>query len=260
MSTLFFEPALNPQSVVNDGRLDTFSTSAVQTINVDALQTGIGAARPFTHIFVVSEGATAYGLSASGGNFIGLNVSLHTYKTGNATDLKDSSGYDVNPVINGKHYDLFHVDSGTPNKYTAKYLTLTFTGSNIKIYQVLVLNAVLEISDDGFSDVQFNQQLAGIEQVSARGRRSVAPGIAGDRAKHRLTLVSEPEQGDRTDKVARAINAFFEQYPVFVFSLEYERYPDLVFPAMNGEQQISSRYRSTWKAMGRRSNFVIQEL
>ena len=260
MSTLFFSPPLNKTPAkATDGRLDTFETSAVLTVNVDTLGTGVGAAQAFTHIFMVSEGVTSYNISASGGNVIGVSVTLSTFDTGAGSDLIDSSGEDVNPVVNGKHYDLFEYTYGV-NRPTAKYLTFSLVGSNIKVYQLLVLNTVLEIPEDGFSEVLFDQDLPGFEQVSARGRRSIAPPIAGDRPKHRLTLVADPIHGDRTDKVSRQISAFMAEYPNFVFALEPTRFPDLVFPAINGERNIQSQYRARWKALGRQSRFVIQEV
>ena len=154
---------------------------------------------------------------------------------------------------------MFHYEN-TLTKATAKYITVTFTGSNIKIYQLLVLNSVLEIDDNGFSAVDFNQQLAGIVQRSARGRESVTPGIAGQRDKHLISLTAQPKHLDRTDSVARALHAFFAKYPEFVFSLEYERYPNLVFQAREGDRLVRSAYRSQWKALGRTADFTIQEL
>lgn len=253
MPTLFFEPPLNTTPVkLTDGRLDTFTTDTVLTFNVDALGTGVGDARPFTHIFMVSEGVSSYAIGATGGNVIGINVTL-------PTSLTDSSGYTVDPVIDGRHYDLFHWEAGN-TKHTAQYLTITLTGSNTKVYQLYVLNAVLEIAEGGFSDIQFIEELAGFEQRSARGRRSVAPGIAGVGHKNRISLVAEPQRGDRTDKVARAVSAFMRKYPEFMFSLEPNRFPDMTFEAMNGERQVNSQFRSQWKALGRRTSFVIQQL
>ena len=123
-----------------------------------------------------------------------------------------------------------------------------------------MLNSVLEIDDNGFSAVDFNQQLAGIVQRSARGRESVTPGIAGQRDKHLISLTAQPKHLDRTDSVARALHAFFAKYPEFVFSLEYERYPNLVFQAREGDRLVRSAYRSQWKALGRTADFTIQEL
>ena len=260
MSTLFFEKPLNKApAVVTDGRYDTYHDNASLTMNIDSLGTGIGAARDFTHIFLVCEGVTSYGLSAYGGNVIGVNVSMRTYKTGANTDLKDSSGYDVNPVINGKTFDLYHWDGGN-TKYNAKYLTFTFAGSNIKIYQCLVLNSIVEIADGGFSDVRFLQRLPFVEQVSARGRKSVAPLIAGQRAKWEVEVECLPEQSDRTDKVSRALFAFFAKYPQFVCSLDFSRYPDIVFEGKLTDPEIVAKYRSTWKALGRVPVFSMSEL
>ena len=86
MPTQFFEKPLNitPAKAV-DGRLDTYETGAVQTINIDALKTGIGAASPFTHLFWIGEGITGYAIGASGGNTLGVNPIFSTTTT-------DSSG------------------------------------------------------------------------------------------------------------------------------------------------------------------------
>ena len=253
MSTSFAEPRLNagpPKAI--DGRDDTYETGSVLTFNIDALGTGVGAARAFTHIHWVGEGVTGYSIAASGGNVIGVSPVWSTTDT-------DSSGETVSKIINGRHYETFHWENSNI-KATARYLTITFTGSNIKIYKVLVLNSVLEIADGGFTEVVFNDELPGFEQVSARGRRSVAPGIAGAGVKHRLRLSTRPAHADRTDAVPRAVHAFMAKYSEFCFALEPSRYPDLVFEAMNGERQVESRYRTGWKAQGRQTDFIIQEL
>ena len=251
--TEFFEPILNDSGKLTDGRLDTYETLAAQSVHIDTLGTGLGAARPFTHLFWIAEGVTGYSIGATGGNVLGVNPTFSTTTT-------DSSGETVSKVIDGKHYELYHWLHSGNIKHTAKTITVTFTGSNIKIYALWALNSVLEIDDNGFSRIEFSQLLSGIVQQSARGRESIAPGIAGQRDKHVINLTAQPKHLDRTDSVARAIHAFFAKYPEFVFSLEYERYPDLVFQAREGDRVVRSAYRSQWKALGRTSEFVIQEL
>ena len=258
MATQFFEPPLNkaPKKLV-DKRLDTFDTgqpsgnNRVLTFNVDAIGNGTGAAQPFTHIYMVHEGVTSYGVQATGGNVLGINVVM-------PTRLTDDSDYSVNPVIDGFHYDLFHWEHVGETKNTAQYLTFTLVGSNIKVYQLLVLNEVMSI--DSISDFRIQEDLAGVEQISARGQRSVSPPIAGERDKRRVSLATRSPAGEYTDTVARNVSAFMRKYRSFVFSLDFTRNPDMLFEAMNGERQVSYVYRTNWKAQGRRALFVVQEL
>ena len=226
MSTIFAKPPLNitPAKAV-DGRFDTYETSSSLTFNIDAAHSGVGAAQQFTHIFMVSEGVTRYSLAVYSPSY-SVTRTLPTI-------LTDSSGGNVDPVINGKHYDLFTVPRKPPvppktigDPREGKYMTLTLTGTGIKVYQLLVLNSIFEVKEDGFSEIIFDQVLPGFEQVSARGRRSLAPGIAGARSKHRLTLVADPTHGDRTDEVSRSISAFMAEYQAVCVRTGAESLPE----------------------------------
>ena len=253
MSTIFAEPRLNagpPKAI--DGREDTFETSSVLTFNIDTDLTGVGAARPFTHIHWVGEGVTGYSIAASGGNVIGVSPVWSTTDT-------DSSGETVSKIINGRHYETFHWENSNI-KATARYLTITFTGSNIKIYKVLVLNSIVELVDGAFSSVEWDKELPGFIQTSARGRRSVAPGIAGMGSKHNISLVTQPKQFNRTDEVARALDAFFDKYQEFGYMQEYTRFPDQVIEACVADRRVQSQYKTGWKAIGRTVQYTISEL
>ena len=252
MGTYFCKPALNTSpSVVVDGRWDTYSSDT--TIVCD-----LGSVQEFTHIALISEGVTSYQAVGSGGNVAGVAVTLATYKTGAGTDLKDSSGYDVNPVINGRHWDLFNWSGNIKN--TASSVTFTFTGSNIKIYGLYILDAIIEMVEGETYSVEWTQQLAGFEQTSARGRSNIVPPIAGQRDKKLVALTTRPKYGDREDLLARKIDAFMSQYPEFFWITEYGRYPDQMFRAGNGDRNVRYQYRSDWKALGRRASFIIKEL
>ena len=251
MPTYFFKPPLNTSPVVLvDNRYDTGTTDLTQTVFIDENGDGSGAARPFSHIFLKSSGIASW--SATGaGNTVSRTL---------PTELTDSSGFMVDPVIDGIHNDFFEWP-GTP-PFSARQLKFTFVAAGStpsRLIQLLVLDLDTVIADNGFSDIQWGGRLPGFEQVSARNRGSIAPGIAGDRLKWTVRLVAPPKGRDRQDTVARAVSAFLSKYQNFVCAIEPRRYPEQVFRAYSPDRRLEIAYATRWKARGRRATWTIKE-
>lgn len=130
----------------------------------------------------------------------------------NVTDLSE----DVHSrTIKGFYHHLFnyHYSGGIA---TAKTLAFTFP-AGVDLVQLLILRSVIEVDDNGFSDIRWIQRLGGLEQRSARGRASVAPPVAGNRDKYDLVLTAHK---NTADDISRALDAFFAEYPEFVDGTE----------------------------------------
>ena len=254
--TYFFRPPLNTApAVFVDNRYDTSQTNTSLTVYIDANGDGTGAAEPFTHVFIKAKGTlpTNYTVVPAGGSANQKTVPA----TGALSDnLIDSSDESRSPVVNGFFHNLDEwVYSG--GMATAKSLQFAFPGGGLDIVQLYVLRAELRIDQDGFSDIKWAPRYAGVEQVSARGRGSVAPGVAGNRRKHHISLTAEK---NTHDDISRGLDALFETYPEFVFCMEWPRFPDQIFKAKNAGQTAEFSYRSQYKGRGRRATWTISEL
>ena len=262
MGTYFFAPPLNAAPVLlTDNRYDTGTLETSLTVHIDTNGNGTGAARGFTHIFLKAKGTVGatYRVEATGGVLSQGNSSPKTVAL--PTEVTDSSGESRPLKVKGFYnlMDAYAYDLGTdpPTVPTAKTLVFTFPGSGLELVQLLVLRSVVEIAQDGFTQIKWVQRLGGLEQTSARGRDSVAPPVVGNRSKYDLILTAHKNV---SDDISRALDAFFSVYSEFVFAMEPNRYPEQVFPAKNKGQTVEYEYISQWKKRGRRAVFTIGEL
>ena len=252
MPTYFFAPPLNKiPAILTDNRYDKSSVETSLTVHIDANGDGTGAARGFTHIFLKAKGTIPanYTVLPTGGNISQETVTL-------GADVTDLSEDTHSRTVKGFYHHLFHY-AYSGGIATAKTLAFTFPGAGLDLVQLLILRSVVEVDDNGFSDIRWLQRLGGLEQRSARGRASVAPPIAGNRDKYDLILTAHK---NTADDISRALDAFFSEYPEFVFATEPNRFPDQVFRAKNKDQRVEYRYNAQYKGRGRRATFTIEEL
>ena len=261
MATYFFAPPLNTKPpVLVDNRYDTSSVETALTVHIDSNGDGTGAARGFTHIFIKAKGTIPanYRVEPTGGVLSIGNSSPKTVML--PADVTDSSEETRTLKVRGfyNHLDAWKYDPGkNPSTVpTAKTLIFTFTAGT-EIVQLLILRSVVEIDDNGFSQIRWIARYGGLEQTSARGRDSVAPPVAGNRAKYDLILTAHKNVAD---DVSRALDDFFAVYPEFVFATEPTRFPEQVFRAKNKGQSTEIEYVSLYKGRGRRATFTVGEL
>ena len=247
---------------VADNDYNTYTSETSMLLNIDAAGDGSGTARPFTHIFLKCKGIASYAIALTDPEpSIGLfdrtlpeNVKNDSGDTVSITDL-DGFQNDL--------YDLSTVVSET-QKLKAKALTLTFTaksGETAQIYEVMILDRILEIdSDGGFSRLEYDSLDLGSNDADLRGRLSYVPPIGGERDKWicNLTLFAPRRASDR-GIIADSLLNFIRRYKNFVFAGEYNRYPDRVFPAVWSDPRTAIRYISRWKSAGRRVSFSVRE-
>jgi len=254
--TYFFRPPLNQDrtpKVFTDNRYDKSLTvgTTQTTINVDVDGDGTGTAQEFTHIFLKAKGTipSALAFSPTGGTAGGETVTLDA-------DVLEIAGGTVrrSRTVKG-FYNLLHEYSNSA--VTAQQIGVSAVTGTIDIVQLLILRAEVNIAQDGFSDIRWKQRLPGLEQESARGRGSVSPPVAGNRDKHDLILTAHK---NTNDDISRALDAFFSEYPEFVFATEPNRFPEQVFYAKNLGQTAEYEYVSQYKGRGRRAVFTISEL
>ena len=95
-----------------------------------------------THIFIKGSGITSYELSVPTGHGTGTTVTRTV--PANVTNLEGNS---VSITIDGKQNDLFKiVDSGgADNPFNATKIELDITGTDVKVYEVMLLNLEYEL-------------------------------------------------------------------------------------------------------------------
>lgn len=123
---------------------------------------------------------------------------------------------------------LINIDSDIPPSDTE--ITLEFTGTGKEIYEVMVLNSVLEIgANSKFIKVEHNLiDRGGLIQEDIGGGISKAPAINNTRWKYDINYGAIFANGDANDTLIE----FITENSNFGFCEEYSRFPWIVFPAV----------------------------
>lgn len=266
--TQFFSTPLNygngrsqyPEVADND--YNTYTEQTSMLLNIDTTGDGTGDAREFTDIFLKGTGIARYTAAFTDG--VNLPNPSPFPRTPPAT-VKNDSGDTVETTVDGFQHDLHTLwtDERTLKpKATAITITVTAkTGETPRIYEVMILNRLLTLnSDGGLSRIEYDSIDLGAVEPDLRKRLSYVPPIGGERDKWlaNLTLLS-PRVGTERDTLADQMISFIRRYKNFVFAAEYNRQPDLVFPALWPNPETQIRYLSKWKGSGRRVLLSIRE-
>ena len=242
---------------VADNDYATFTTSTSMLLHIDTAGDGSGTARDFTDIFIKCSGVASYSAALTDP----VNITSPQPRTLPENVTNDSR--DTVPItVDGFQHDLHSLwEDESTAKPKAKSVTLTFTGSNIRIYNVLVLDRRLSLNaNGGFSRIEYDSIETGSYETDLRGHRSYVPALGGTRDKWlvNLTLDSRRTTTGR-DTIADDLIHFIRKHKSFVFAPEPKRYPDRIFIAGWGEAQTAIRYISRWKGAGRRVSFSVRE-
>ena len=246
---------------VADNDYNTFSSETSMLLHIDTAGDGTGTARDFTDIFVKCKNVSSYTAAFTNPE----NITSPASRTLPETVTNDSGDAVSITDLDGYQNDLYSLWDDTqdpkPLKPRAKSITLTFTGSSPRIYEVMVLDRLLTLnSDGGFSRIEYDSLDLGTVEPDLRKRLSYVPPIGGERDKWlvNLTLLSR-RSGTGRDTIADALISFIRRYKRFVFAPEYHRYPDRVFPAVFPNPETQVRYLSRWKGGGQRALFSVRE-
>ena len=248
---------------VADNDYATYTEQTSMLLHIDSAGDGSGTARAFTDIFVKCTGVESYTVNLTD-PIRQVGLSPRTFPDTVSNDSGDSvpiTGLDGN--LQNDLYCFWTAEDERlgVDKLAAKSITLTFTGTSARIYEVMVLDRLLTLdSDGGFSRIEYDSLDLGSYEPDLRRQRSYVPPIGATRDKWlvNLTLDSRRTATGR-DTIADALISFIRRYKRFVFAPEYYRYPDRVFPAGWGDAQTAIRYISRWKGAGRRVSFSVRE-
>jgi len=259
----FFDYPLNygggrsQYKAVADNDYNTFTTSTSMLLHIDSRGNGSGDARDFTDIFVKCKGVTSYSAALTDPE----NITSPQTRT-LPENVTNDSGDTVPTTVDGYRHDLHSLwtDESTA-KPKAKSVTLTFTGSSPRIYEIMVLDRLLTLnSDGGFSRIEYDSIDLGAVEPDLRKRLSYVPSINGERDKWLVNLtLRSPRTATGRDTLADQIVSLIRKHNNFVFEPEYNRYPERVFPALWHNPETQIRYLSRWKGGGRRVQFSVRE-
>ena len=261
----FFDYPLNygggrsQYKAVADNDYNTFTTSTSMLLHIDSRGNGSGDARAFTDIFVKCEGVTSYSAALTNPENISSSPPARTLPE----NVTNDSGDTVPTTVDGNlQHDLHSLwtDESTA-KPKAKSITLTFTGSSPRVYEVMILDRLLTLnSDGGFSRIEYDSIDLGAVEPDLRKRLSYVPSINGERDKWLVNLtLRSPRTATGRDTLADQIVSLIRKHKNFVFAPEYNRYPERVFPAVWPTPETQIRYLSRWKGGGRRVLFSVRE-
>ena len=242
---------------VADNDYATFTTSTSMLLHIDTAGDGSGDARDFTDIFVKGSGITSYSAALTDP----VNITSPQPRT-LPDNVTNDSGDEVSITdLDGFQNDLHNLwTDETAAKPKAKSITLTFTGTSPKIYEVMVLDRLLTLNaDEGFSRIEYDSLDLGTVEPDLRKRLSYVPPIGGERDKWLVNLsLYSPRRGAR-ETISDKLIWFIRKYKNFVFAPEYKRYPARVFPALWPNPETQIRYLSRYKGGGRRVLFSVRE-
>ena len=234
---IFFEPAINyrrdldrnftvaatietANTNIADNNYTTFSDSLEYTFITHG--ESVSDNTDITHIFLKGSGITSFTLSVPAGFGTGATLTQTVPST-----VTDKGGTENSITIDDMQNYLYKLT--TP--YNCRKVTLTLVGTDVKLYEIMLLNQEFEfIPGQDFFEIGFSQvQRGGGLQTNTSGDISRYSSTNTQRTSKR-----EIEYGVRF--IGRyAYQPFFNfknNHQEFVFSMEYELYPERVFPAI----------------------------
>ena len=138
----------------------------------------------------------------------------------------------------------------------ATEVQITFTGANIRIYQIQLLEELLYLDPERFFlNIQSNFNRNSLEKTNFNDETFRIEGL-GTRGKHNTVMSTHLR---KTSPVSfNSFMAFAKEYENFTFEEQYERYPDLIYLA-TWSPSFDINYFNRMLRNGRVVNITIQE-
>lgn len=223
-----------------------YNTGTTGVVTCD-ISDSAGAAQQFTHVFLKGNFTNDISMAGTGGTFTGVGIIYNP-------SLTDDSGDPTILNADGFNNVLFPLEpSGTATR-----LTFTTLNASDNISEVMVLNEILSISDNDRHNAAFDDIPLGRMRPAITGRLNYIPPIGNERDKNLINYrmyFNHSQLGE-----LHALRNFIRDYKQFAFAAEYNRYPELVFPAMFVPQSRPRRYRGRPKELGLTYSFSVREI
>ena len=241
---------------IADNDYNTFSQLDEYTINITDDGTATGVATEFTHVFIKCTGVT--------------EVSINSESITIPSTVVNYAGRDVRIDPDGYQNFLHQSYDYVGAKPTAKTIELAFTGSNIKIYEVMILDEVLYLdSNRSFTEISYRMaDRSSILQKDLAERITKVPGINQDRWKwdinyQQLFLPEQINPTDLDEDIYNKVLNFIRNRTLsdnFVFCGKYSDYPQRIYPATFPNPEMQMAFLSRFTGSGESIDFTVMEL
>ena len=230
-----------PEMVDND--YSTYSDEDDVDVNIADAD---GNATTVDYVFVKYKGTlTSYTVTPTGGTGSAFTRTV-------PTTIENFEGAEVSLEINGWKHDLFPLSS----EITATSVRLQFTGTNLEVYALMLLELGQEIeANESYTNFGFNlvdRSGSIVRTPGGRGRR--LPSLANARWKweHNLTMIRDTVRMNQ-------FRQWVDDNPNCVVSLEFSRDPEMVYPAFFPSLSMDGGYFTDVKSNGEQVSFSVAE-
>lgn len=228
--------------VAGDNDYNTGTTADVVCNIADST----GAAQTFTHIFLKGNLTADVDCTITGGSTLGFSITYNPV-------LTDDSG-DVNPT-NPDGFVNILLPTGSQ---TAQTLTFAPQEATDEIVEVMILNELLSIDSNDRFTPEYDEIPLGQARPGITGRLNYIPPLGNERDKNQIgyRIYFNRSQLSELHTLKRVIR----DHKQLTFVAEYERYPELVFPALIFPQPRQQRGLSRFKGGTTAYRFTIREI
>ena len=171
--------------------------------------------------------------------------------------VKNWEGTDVSTVVAGFQHDLYLLDS----HFTATSVRVTFTGTDVKITEIMLLEFGLEIdSNADFTEIATNfVDRTGVVHPDPSGGISYTPPLGGGRDRWQIDYAVKVVPGKTLLETPEDFLYWRAKNRNHVFCMEPSRFPWRIFPAVFVGKSVPVRYRTDDKTGGEILNFRVAE-
>ena len=205
-------------------------------------------------IWIKGTGITNYTLSVPSGMGSGAGVTTQVIQP----TVTPPDGTTISTTINNIQHELLDLSSlstdGTLNCVEAQ---LVFTGVNVRIYEIMLLESLLYLdSENNFTNIESTYVDNTLNQTNIRGE-SIRIRSLASRPKWSINYTIHFRNSSTVDYPT--FSNMINNNHNFVFSQQYNRYPERVYPATWASGNFSQRYISRRISSGILVDFQIQE-
>ena len=202
-------------------------------------------------IFVKGKGITRHSGTPTGGSGSGwTDVDL-------PSTVKNWEGTDINTTVLGFQHHLLLMDQ----HFTATSVRVQFEGTNVEIYEILLLEFGIEIdANSDFTEIATNfVDRSGVVHPDPGGGISYTPPLGGGRDRWQIDYAVKVVPGKTLLETPEDFLYWRAENRNHVHVQEFTRKPWRVFPAVFLGKSVPVRYRTNDKTGGEILNFRVAE-
>ena len=172
--------------------------------------------------------------------------------------VENVKGDSVDTTVDGFQHDLYLLSS----HFTATSVGLQFEGTDVKIYEVMLLELGLELDANRSDFVAIAPREVDRQSwldKSPVGSVNRGLGYGGSRKRRVINFTLEMIPGVSENDNPDEFLYFMEKNPRIVFAEAFSEHPPNVYPAIFGSLRVPVRYRHDYKPAGYNMRFRVME-